>query len=54
MRDFPGSKLGIRDFTAKSGRDSGLKVCVGGGMWDAKNSPRDYGIARNLRSGLLD
>ena len=22
------------------------------GRWDAKNSPRDYGIARNLRSGL--
>ena len=20
------------------------------GRWDAKNSPRDYGIARNLRS----
>ena len=25
-------KLGIRDFKAKSGRDSGLKVCAGGGM----------------------
>ena len=22
----------IQDFTAKSGRDSGLKVCAGGGM----------------------
>ena len=27
-RDFPYLKLGIRDFKAKSGRDSVLKVCV--------------------------
>ena len=27
-----GLKIGIRDFRAKSGRDSGLKVCAGGGM----------------------
>ena len=26
-RDFPYLKLGIRDFKAKSGRVSGLKVC---------------------------
>ena len=32
MRDFPYLRLGIRDFKAKSGRDLGLKVCVGGGM----------------------
>ena len=32
IRDFPYLKLGIRDFKAKSGRDSGLKVCAGGGM----------------------
>ena len=32
IRDFPSLKLGIRDFTTKSGRDSGLKVCAGGGM----------------------
>ena len=32
IRDFLYLKLGIRDFTAKSGRDSGLKVCAGGGM----------------------
>ena len=32
IRDFPSLKLGVRDFTAKSGRDSGLKVCTGGGM----------------------
>ena len=31
IRDFPCLKLGIRDFTAKSGRDSGLKVRAGGG-----------------------
>ena len=30
MRDFPYLRLGIRDFKAKSGRDSGLKVCAGG------------------------
>ena len=32
MRDFPYFRLGIRDFKAKSGRDSGLKVCAEGGM----------------------
>ena len=32
MRDFPYLRLGIRDFQAKSGRDSGLKVCAGGRM----------------------
>ena len=32
MQDFPYLRLGIRDFKAKSGRDSGLKVCAGGGM----------------------
>ena len=32
IRDFPSLKLGIRDFKAKSGRDSALKVCAGGGM----------------------
>ena len=30
--DFPYLNLGIRDFTAKSVRDSELKVCAGGGM----------------------
>ena len=28
---FPSSKLGIRDFKAKSGRDLGLKVCARAG-----------------------
>ena len=32
IRDFPCLKLGIRDFTARSGRDSGLKVFAEGGM----------------------
>ena len=32
IRDFPYLKLGIRYFKAKSGRDSGLKVCGEGGM----------------------
>ena len=30
--DFPYLNLGIRDFTAKSMRDSELKACAGGGM----------------------
>ena len=32
MRDFSYLRLGIRDFKAKTGRDSRLKVCAGGGM----------------------
>ena len=32
IRDFPCLKLGIRDFTEKSGPESGLKVCTGSGM----------------------
>ena len=40
---FPLLKLGIRDFKAKSRRDSGLKVCARG-IRDAKNKPWDYGI----------
>ena len=32
IRDFPYSKLGIWGFKAKSGRNSGLKVCAGGGV----------------------
>ena len=35
-------KVGTRDFKAKSGRDSFLKICTGDGM--PKNNPRDYGI----------
>ena len=52
MRDFSYLRLGIRDFKAKTGRDSGLKVCAGGGM--PKNNSRDYGIARNFGSELRD
>ena len=45
-------KLGIRDSKAQLGRDSGLKVCVGGGMsnitigFTGLNEifSRDYGI----------
>ena len=51
IRDFPYLRLGIRDNKAKSGQDSGLKACAGGGK---PNNPRDYGIARNFRSGLRD
>ena len=32
IQDFPCLKLAIRDSKAKSGRDSGLKVCLGGEM----------------------
>ena len=32
IRDFPYLNLGIRDLKAKSGRDSGLKVCARGEM----------------------
>ena len=46
MRDFPYLRRGIREFKAKSGRDSGLKVCAGGGVPKIKNNPRDYGIEK--------
>ena len=50
--DFPYFKLGVRDLKAKSGRDSGLKVCAGGGIpkitlgIEGSNeiAGRDYGI----------
>ena len=32
IRDFPSLKVGTRDFKAKSGRDSYLKVCAGDGV----------------------
>ena len=32
IQDFPYLKFGIWDCKAKSGRDSGMKVCAGGGM----------------------
>ena len=52
IREFPYLKLGIRDFKAKSGRDSGLKVCAGGGSPKTTRGilglhellGRDYGI----------
>ena len=52
IREFPNLKPGIRDFKAKSGLDSGLKVCAGGGLpkitrgitgWHEVLG-RDYGI----------
>ena len=54
MRDFPYLRLGIRDFKAKSGRYSGLKVCAGGGVpkitLGITGLPeilgRDYGIVK--------
>ena len=54
MRDFSYLRLGIRDFKAKTGRDSGLKVCAGGGMPKItlgitglpETLGRDYGIEK--------
>ena len=61
MRDFPYLRLGIRDFKAKSGRDSGLKVCAGGGMpkvtLGITGLPeilgRDYGIEKPYWGPLI-
>ena len=53
MRDFFFEARDLK-FKAKSGRDSGLKVCAGGGVPKIKNNPWDYGIARNFGSGLRD
>ena len=47
--DFPYLKLGIKDFKAKSRRDSGLKVCEGGLL--PKITLR---IARSFGLGLRD
>ena len=35
-------------------KNRGEKVESLRGRWDTKNNPRDYGIARNLKSGLRD
>ena len=49
MWDFLYLKLGIHDFKAKSGRDSGLKVYT----WNIKHtcSHTDYGIAQKFDLG---
>ena len=55
--DFRYLKLGIRDLKAKSGRDSGLKLCAGGGMpkitlgitGSNEIAVRDYGIEEPYR-----
>ena len=51
--------FGTRKFEARdSGFESKIQACFGTesmlGRWDAKNNPRDYGIARNFGSGLRD
>ena len=51
--------LGTRKFEARdSGFESKIGACFGIesviARWDAKNNPRDYGIARNFGSGLRD
>ena len=43
-------KARIRDFKAKWGQDSGLKVRT---MWNAENNPRDYGIEQKFGSGRM-
>ena len=48
--------LGTRKFEARdSGFESKIEACFGIesmlARWDAKNNPRDYGIARNFGSG---
>ena len=50
-RDFSYLNLGIRYLKAKSRRDTLLKVWAGDGT---PKNPRDYGIARNFKSGLRD
>ena len=52
MWDFLYLKLGIHDFKAKSGRDSGLKVYT----WNIKHtcSHTDYGIAQKFDLGRQD
>ena len=47
-----GSPIGFSGFYSQIRERFGIKSMRG--RWDAKNSPRDYGIARNLRSGLRD
>ena len=60
MRDFPYFylRLGIRDFKAKSGRDSGLKACAGGGMpkvtLGITGLPEIWGRDRKTLLGTLD
>ena len=44
-------KLGTRDFKAKSGRDSGLKVCAGGGL--PKITLRITGLKNPIRDTHL-
>ena len=40
--DFPYLRLGIRDFTSKSGRDSGLKVCERGGITNVATQVQQF------------
>ena len=59
-----GHQLVFRDpgFPLFEARDSGFESKIGARFgiesirerWDAKNNPRDYGIARNFGSGLRD
>ena len=52
IRDFP--YLNLSGFGIFLIGNSGLEIESMHGRWDAKNNPRDYGIARNFGSGLRD
>ena len=54
IRDFPYLQLGIRDSRFYNKIREGFGIESMHGRWGAKNNPRDYGIARNLGSGLRD
>ena len=49
---FPLFEAGDSGFYSKIREGFGIESIRG--RWDAKNNPRNYGIARNLGSGLRD
>ena len=53
IRDFSHLEFEIRDLKAKSGRDSGFKVCMNVRR-DIKNDHRDNPIARKFGSERRD
>ena len=50
---FPSLKLGTRDFKAKSGRDSGFKVCAGDGTPKITFGVTDPWVYRSGLQGLF-
>ena len=49
---FPLFEPGDSGFESKIGASFEIESMLG--RWDAKNNPRDYGIARNFGSGSRD